>query len=141
MMIDGRQCDMSSAVVAGPEVAQVIAALSDMKNFGGMYMCDFDPGVILRFAAGGHTLDLIICFHCGEMILYGDGVKIRRPYKWASTRNSFRKDARRAFTTIARKAFPNDAEIQALKTLMPKTARSECQNGSPIPTAAGPRVD
>ncbi len=115
MTIDGRQCDASSAVVAGPEVAQVVAALSDMTNFGDMYMCDFDPGVILRFAAGKHTLDLIVCFHCGEMVLYGDGVEIRRPYNWARTRNSFRKDARRAFTAIAKKAFPNDVEIQALR--------------------------
>src|SRR5262245_42737690 len=56
--IDGRQCDASSALVAGPEVTQVINALSDMTNFGGAFMCDFDPGIILRFATKERTLDL-----------------------------------------------------------------------------------
>jgi len=106
--IDGRQCDASPGAVSGPEVTQFIAALTDMTNFGGAFMCDFDPGVIFRFASGEHTLDLIVCFHCGEMVLYSDGAVVRRPYKWASTKNSFRKDARRAFAAIAKKAFPND---------------------------------
>lgn len=105
MKIDGYECDAASALVVGPEVTQVIGALSDTTNFGGMFVCDFDPGIILRFADGKHTLDLIICFGCHEMVLYSDGALVRRPYKWASTRNSFRKDAGRAFAVIEKKAF------------------------------------
>ncbi len=113
--IDEQKCDANPSVVSGQEATRVIEALTDMTNFGGPFVCDFDPGVILRFAEPKHTVDLIVCFGCGEMILYSDGALVRRPYRWASTLNSFHKDARRAFAAIAVKAFPKDAEIQKLK--------------------------
>ena len=113
--ISGNQCQAASASVVGPEVQQVIAAMSDMTNFGGALTCIFDPGVILRFETDAHTLDVIICFHCHEMVLYRDGAVVRRPFKYASTTNTFWRDADPAFTTIAKNAFPKDAEIQKLK--------------------------
>lgn len=113
--ISGRQCHASPASVAATEVQQVIAALSDMGNFGEALMCDFDPGVILRFESEGRHLDIVICFSCSEMILYSDGARVHRPFKWAATKNTFFKDARKAFVAIAKKAFPSDPEIQKLK--------------------------
>lgn len=115
VIIDGQQCTAAAVNVAGQEVQQVIVAMSDMTNFGGALKCDFDPGVIFRFEADGHTLDVIICFHCQEMVLYGDGAVVRRPFKWASTKNAFSKPAHLAFVAMAKKAFPKDAEIQKLK--------------------------
>ena len=113
--IDGQKCDVTPVIVNGPKVEKVALALSDMGNFGEMFMCIFNPGVILRFEAGKKILDIMICFHCQEMILFKDGVLVRRPLKWASTKNTFSKDARRAFTAIAKAAFPKDSEIQKLK--------------------------
>ena len=113
--IDNRECDATPVSVSGPEVQQVIAAMSEMKNFGGGLMCDFDPGMILRFEADAHTLDVIVCFQCHEMILYHDGAVVRRPFKWAETKNTFSGSAFRAFVAIAKKAFPKDAEIQGIK--------------------------
>jgi hypothetical protein len=112
--IDKMTRDATPVEVAGPEVPQVIATMSNMAGFGQMLTCDFDPGIILRFEANGHILDVLICFHCHEMILYRDGELVHRPFKWAETRNTFTGDARRAFLAIAKKAFPNDAEIQKL---------------------------
>ena len=113
--IDNCQCHASPVNVTGPEVQQVIAAMSDMINFGEPLMCIFDPGIILRFESDAHNLDVIICFHCHEMVLYSDGVVVRRPFKWAATKNTFRPDAESAFMAIAKKAFPGDPEIQKLK--------------------------
>jgi len=111
----GYKCGAAPVTVDGPEVATAVAALTEMKNFGGQYMCDFDPGVILRITSGKHSLDIIVCFHCGEMTMYGDGEIIRRPYKWAKSYCSLRRPSYEAFAAIAKKAFPKDAEIQALK--------------------------
>jgi hypothetical protein len=86
-----------------------------MRNFGQGFMCLFDPGIILRFAANKHTLDLVLCFHCHEMILFSDGKAVRRPYKYGSIKNSFFREASRSFKAISKKAFPGDTEIQALK--------------------------
>lgn len=113
--IGGRQCHALPASVNGTEVQEVTTAMSDMGNFGEALMCDFNPGVILRFESGGHHLDFVICFSCGEMVLYSDDAKVRRPFKWAATKNTFFKDARKGFVAVAKKAFPEDAEIQKLK--------------------------
>jgi hypothetical protein len=113
--IDNRECYDPPARVIGPEVQRVIAALTEMTNFGGPLMCYFDPGIILRFASNAHNLDVIICFRCHEMVLYSGDVIVRRPFQGAATKNTFAKDAHRAFAAIARKAFPNDLEIQSLK--------------------------
>jgi len=112
--IDKLACNAKSAEVAGPEVPQVVAAMSNMASFGRITMCDFDPAIILRFEANGHTLDVMICFHCHEMILYRDETLVRRPFTWAETKNTFTGDARRVFLAMAKKAFPNDTEIQKL---------------------------
>src|SRR5205085_862377 len=105
----------SSITVSGAENNGVIRALSDMKNFEGPFVCTFDPGVIFGFSDGGHNLDLAICFHCCEMIFYKDGAVVRRPFAWAEVKNIFLKDAYLAFAAVARKAFPQDPEIQELR--------------------------
>ena len=112
--IDGEMCVTTPAAIRGAKVEKAALALSDMGNFGEMFMCIFYPGVILRFEENAKTLDVMICFHCREMILFKNGVLVRRPLKWASTKNTFSKNARRAFAEIAKAAFPKDAEIQKI---------------------------
>lgn len=92
----------------------VIAALTEVKNYGGRYLCDFDPGVKFRFATADGTLDIIICFTCGEMRLYLDGSVVKRNIQWVGSQNSFSPVARRAFVSLAKKAFPKDKQIQSL---------------------------
>jgi len=43
------------------------------------------------------------------------GALLHRPCEWASTRNTFFKDAQSPFTAIAKKALREDAEIKKLK--------------------------
>jgi hypothetical protein len=113
----GYECHATPGIIDGPEAWQIIAALSDATNFGGELMCIFDPGVVLRFASGTRTLDIVICFSCSETVLYRDGTVVNRPYfgEFSHSKNTFRKDAKRAFTAAAKKAFPKDKAIQGLR--------------------------
>ncbi len=115
--IDNHYCKPKPTVVTGAEVKSAVTVLSDTNNFGVEFVCDFDPAIILRFADQKHTLDVLICFHCGEMVIYHDGAVVRRPYKWARSKNTILSAvARHAFAALAKKAFPKDPEIQELKS-------------------------
>jgi hypothetical protein len=112
--IAGYACDSASSVIKGPEVTKVVGALLNRANFDANKLCIFEPGVIVRFANESRVLDLIICFSCREIIMY-DGKAVRRPYRWGSVKLSFKDDAYIAFASIAKQAFPNDPQMQALK--------------------------
>jgi len=112
--VDGNQCEAGPKTVAGPEVENVVKQFSNMSNFGVMLMCDFDPAVIFRFETDAGTVDVVVCFGCGEMMLYRNGKMIDREFEFANHKNTFRRDARRAFTALAKKAFPDDPEIKSL---------------------------
>ena len=114
-LIDDFHCEPTPGKVSGEPLQKLVAAFSDMKNFGGEFMCDFDPGILIRFKTDAGILDMVVCFGCGEMIMFRDGKIVRRELKWAETRNSFRRDARVALHALAKKAFPDDPVIQALR--------------------------
>ena len=113
--IDGYNCESPPQVVSGREFRKAVTAFSEVRNFGGMLMCDFDPSVILRFKADSKTLDVVVCFRCHEVCLYRDGELVRRDLKWAESKSTFFGDARVGFTAVAKKAFPHDSEIKLLK--------------------------
>ena len=98
----------------------VIDALTNVKNYGELFVCLFDPGVKFRFSTAEGILDIVICFTCGEMRLYLDGsvieriIVVNRTIIFAGSKNSFSPVARRAFVSIAKKAFPKDTQIQSL---------------------------
>jgi hypothetical protein len=115
IMVDTHECDPAAAIISGKALQQLVAAMSDAKNFGGGTVCDFMPGVIFRFESDGRTLGLVVCFTCHEMVFYRDGTIVRRPeFKWAVSKNIFTKDSRKALVATAQLAFPKDAAIQKL---------------------------
>lgn len=73
--------------------------------------CIFDPGVVFRVWSGARYADIILCFHCSDfrIIVFGEnGQKIN------DVGQQF-DDSRPELVTLAKEAFPADAEIQALK--------------------------
>ena len=113
--VDDEKCTPSPKTISGPDVARVASALTNVRNFGEELMCDFDPGIILRFRNSIGILDVIVCFHCGEMVLYRDTKIVHRNLKWAEAKNTFFRPAGHAFAAVAKDAFPDDAEISALR--------------------------
>jgi hypothetical protein len=105
----------SSTKFATSRTPDVIAALTDINNYGERYLCEFDPGVTFRFATDEGTLDIVICFTCGEMRLYLNGSIIKRDIPWVGNQNSFSPAARRTFVALAQTAFPDDPQIQSLQ--------------------------
>ncbi len=111
--MDGLKCDASNTIT-GPVLQKVVASFSDVTNFGVEYLCDFDPAIIMRFKTDAGTVDIVVCFGCGEMQVFRDGRIVHRPFQFAASQNSFHKAAHTAFVALARKAFPDDPIIQSL---------------------------
>jgi hypothetical protein len=68
--------------------------------------CEFDPGVAIRFTKTSASLDVLLCFHCDELAVYrgttrvgGEDFDVARP----------------RLVAIAKRLFPADDKIQALK--------------------------
>lgn len=73
--------------------------------------CEFRPGVGLRVWRDKQSFDVILCFSCSELKIDGpDPTTKDRPY----TTEDF-DNARPALVALVKRAFPDDAEIQALK--------------------------
>ncbi len=104
--IDGERCDPAPKTVSGAALARVVTAFADAGNFGGATLCDFNPGMILRFKTAVATLDMVVCFSCHEMALFRDGTYVHRPLKYAGGSFTFYKSARSAFSAIYKAAFP-----------------------------------
>lgn len=99
----------------GPKIVDLKAVLTDVRNYGGQHMCDFMPAIKFRFATGDDTLDVVICFACGDMFFNFNGSAVRREnIPWVGRLNSFSPAARKVFVSLAKKAFPDDLQIQGL---------------------------
>lgn len=98
------------------EFAELRADLADVKNYGTATMCDFDPAVRLHFATDAGTLDLIICFNCGEMLVKLDGVPVKRDIPFAHGTMTFSDALRVKLLEIARKAFPKDRKLLSTRS-------------------------
>jgi hypothetical protein len=115
-VIDGFFCDAQSLKVTGGATRNSLMALCDLRNFGRDLKCRFDPSVIFRFSAAAGSLDVVVCFRCSEISLYRDGKAISRGAQGVSGgKNTFGAGAETAFVALAKKAFPKDPEISALK--------------------------
>ena len=68
--------------------------------------CEFLPGVALRLADVNVQVDILVCFSCDELEMYTNGKRVGH--------EDF--DPRRSdLLRVARKLFPKDEGIQALK--------------------------
>jgi hypothetical protein len=102
------------AIVAGPVAldAASAAALADVLTSDATYLwevakaCEFLPGVVVRWREGATTLDVLVCFSCDELEVVRDGARVGR--------EDF--DPRRAdLVRVAKRLFPADAQLQALR--------------------------
>jgi hypothetical protein len=84
----------------------------DTYDFGGSKLCIFDPGVRFRVWSGDRHVDLMLCFHCKEFefVTYAAGKRVL-----ASGPEDFTGAAPAALAKLAKEAFPDDPEIQALE--------------------------
>ncbi len=70
--------------------------------------CIFDPGVAFRLSSGPETVDIIVCFTCGELGVESTKGRLRLPT------NEFYPGYSR-LSALAKEAFPNDKQILALR--------------------------
>jgi hypothetical protein len=81
--------------------------LLNARSYGGMTACMFDPAVALRFHKGAESVQIVICFKCGELI-----------FQDAAGRDLSRRltfhEIRAPLLAAARKAFPKDKALQSL---------------------------
>ncbi len=95
--------------------AKLAAILLDNRtySFDSAKGCIFQPGIVFRVhgGEGQGTVDVIVCFDCTELRVItrdADG-------KTVKTVGEDFDNARPALVALAKAAFPDDAEIQALK--------------------------
>jgi len=97
----------------GPDFARRLAAvLLDDKtyDFDRAKGCIFSPGVVFRFRNGAELVEVITCYHCSEFKIV---VKDARGAVVRVVGEDF-DNARPALVKLAKDAFPDDKEIQAL---------------------------
>ncbi len=97
----------------GPEFAKEIAAilLDEGTYTHDTLSCTTLPGVVFRVWKGSQSLDVVLCFHCGEMYT------ITRDANGKETPGVYTLmagNSRSGFARLAKQAFPSDPDIQAL---------------------------
>jgi hypothetical protein len=94
----------------GREFAEELAAvLRDEATYADRSTTWYSPEVAFRVRKGEEAFDVVVCFHC-------DNFYRGPPADQEEPNASFRGSPRRAdFVRLAKKAFPDDQEIQALK--------------------------
>ena len=97
----------------GPAFAAKLSqALTNPRTFIGPndVTCEINPGVAFRAWRGQECVEVIICFHCQQMLITtkdAKGLEVHSAYTEITW-------TRAKFLALAREAFPNDKEIQSL---------------------------
>jgi hypothetical protein len=113
--IDGFSCDPDSVVLTGGAMRDALVTFCDVGNFGKEGAEKFGPSVIFRLSSPAGALDAAVSFQSNELSFYRDGKLVQREISLGVTKNSFTAEARKTFVALAKKAFPKDKEIAALK--------------------------
>ena len=91
------------------KLAHILLDTNSYSNIG--VMCEIEPGIIFRIWKGRASLDVVVCFHCGQMYTEThDGKGIAK----ASRENEMTNSSHDGFARLAKQAFPTDPEIQKL---------------------------
>ena len=103
----------ATAKEQGPALAHQISNIlfDDWTYTSRRLACITLPGVIFRIWNGSQSLDLVVCFHCGEMYTVSHDAS-GNSYRGVYT--VLTGISRAEFARLAKAAFPNDADIQAL---------------------------
>jgi hypothetical protein len=104
-----------AAIISGPVAVDETAArkLAEILNNHATYGwdfakgCKFDPGIAIRFTGEATTIEVIFCFHCQELQVYREGKKVGGEDFDAASR---------PLTAIMKRLFPDDGEIQKLRS-------------------------
>lgn len=93
--------------------AKLSRAVQDPRTYVGPndVTCLINPGVAFRAWRGHECVEVIVCYHCQQMIVTMKDVRgsvVRSVYTEFGS-------MRAEFLALAKKAFPNDKEIQSLK--------------------------
>lgn len=104
---------ISQGPTLGPSfAAKVSKAVQDPRTFASLNdtTCLINPGIAFRVWYGPECAEVIVCFHCGQMLITS---KNAQGHKLHTTYTEFRL-MRAEFLALAKKAFPGDQEIQRL---------------------------
>ncbi len=112
-----QKIDGYSVIATGKEQGPPFARkITDILFDEGTYTnealgCTMVPGVVFRVWRGSQSLDVILCFHCGELqtVIHDVDGKTTGGIYTVMAGNS-----RSEFARLAKDAFPNDPDIQAL---------------------------
>jgi acetyl esterase/lipase len=97
----------------GPEFAARLAdVLLDDKTYTNNFMACFWPGVAFRVYNGEDCVDVVICFECGNFYL-GPPRDVDKPVMQTAAFAGSPSTPR--LIRLAKEAFPDDAEMQALE--------------------------
>ncbi len=111
--IEGTAITVVGPILDQVAASQISAVLCDPKPYM-VYSrpaCLMMPAVVFRVWKGKSYVDVVICFHCGQIVVRG--------YDDAGNRVSemgglMTKEEVATFSALAKQAFPGDAVIQAL---------------------------
>jgi hypothetical protein len=97
-------------VALGPKTMQGLRkTFLNEDAFGGMTACMFDPAVAFRFYKGTKSVQVLVCFMCGEVVFENaDGRGLTRKMVMS-------REARTQLLAAARRAFPKNQSLQAVK--------------------------
>lgn len=76
--------------------------------------CGFNPGVVVRWEDGAHTLDVLLCFSCKDLLVRLDGHDATPPFAPGSHVLYDFTPQRAALLAAAQAAFPEDERLKAL---------------------------
>ncbi len=103
----------ATAKEQGPALAEKIShiLLNEQTYTSDQLECITLPGVIFRIWKGSQSLDVVLCFHCGEMFIVTHDATGKETH---SVYTLMAGNSRSKFAHLAKDAFPNDPDIQAL---------------------------
>jgi len=98
----------------GPDFAAKLSrTVLDPRTFLGPSdtSCEINPGVAFRAWRGQECVEVIICFHCQQMLMTTRNVRGRETHSAYTQMVSMRSE----FLALAKEAFPADKEVRSLK--------------------------
>lgn len=114
-MFDGYEVTNANMELGAEAAARLAAVLFDDRTYESEEdKCALMPGVAFRAWRGRESVDVLVCFHCGDLaFLVNDatGKTLKRG------RTNFAL-VQPALISLARRAFPDDSELRALKPLV-----------------------
>jgi hypothetical protein len=91
--------------------AKIRTALFDASSYNGREAKCFDPGVGFRIGRGREAVEVFLCFHCNNLAV---AVRNAEENRYSRSSSAGFGESRELWIRLAKEAFPEDGEIQAL---------------------------